>query len=131
MNTTATRCVLVVEDEAAAREVIVETLTDDGFQAVGAVDGADAIRVLSSGEPPSVILLDLMMPGMDGWQFHEWLRAQPGLRAVPVVLLSAARDIEEQARKLEAAGWLAKPVSYESLRAAVERHCGPGASPAP
>jgi CheY-like chemotaxis protein len=131
MNMTATRCVLVVEDETSAREVIVESLTDDGIPAVGATDGADAIRVLSGSEPPCVIILDLMMPGMNGWEFHEWLRAHPVLGAVPVILLSAVRGIEQEARRLGAAGWLAKPVSYEMLRSAIEVHCnGPSAPPA-
>lgn len=120
-------CVLVVEDEPSARDVIVEALEDDGCRALGAQDGADAIRVLRAqlGAKPCVILLDLMMPGMNGWKFREWLRTQPDLQGIPVVLLSAVRNLSDEAKKLGAAGWLEKPIGYDQLKNEVERHCGP------
>lgn len=122
-------CVLVVEDEAGAREVICDTLDAEGYRALGVADGSEAVRVLegqlANDQRPCVILLDLMMPGMNGWQFREWQRRDPRFAEIPVVLLSAVRDLHDEARKLAAAGFLAKPVKFEVLLGEIERHCGP------
>src|SRR5690349_7130370 len=67
------RCVMVVEDEADAREAMVELIEGEGFAAVGAVLGQEALDILKSGTRPSLILLDLKMPVMDGWGFCEAL----------------------------------------------------------
>ncbi len=121
--------VLVVEDEIDAREVICDTLEVVGRKAVGAPDGLEARQALeAAGEVPCVIVLDLMMPGMNGWEFREWQRSQPRFADVPVVVLSAIRDLPTEAAKLQA-DFLAKPVSFTALLEKVEKHCGPcGAS---
>lgn len=121
-------CVLVIEDESAAREVICDSLDAEGCRAVGVADGSAAVQLLEGGAEaplPCVILLDLMMPGMNGWQFREWQRRDPRFASIPVVLVSAVRDLREEARKLSAAGFLEKPVKFETLLDVVERHCGP------
>lgn len=118
-------CVLVVEDEQVARATICETLQDAGCRVMEAADGHEAQeRLEAAGEPPCVILLDLMMPRVDGWQFRAWQRHDPRFASVPVVLLSAIRDLPATAQALEAE-YLAKPLSFATLLAAVEKHCGP------
>ena len=119
-------CVLVVEDEIAAREVIVDSLEAEGCTVVGASDGAEAKeRLEKTPQPPCEILLDLMMPRMNGWQFRDWQRADPRFAPIPVVVLSAVRNVPEEAKKLGAAAYLAKPVTYESLLDTVQKLCGP------
>jgi CheY-like chemotaxis protein len=118
-------CVLVVEDETNAREVIVDSLEAAGCKAVSAADGQEAIQVLARTSKPCVILLDLMMPRMNGWQFRDWLKQQDALKSVPVVLLSAVRDLGDEARRLDAAGYLEKPLTFPKLLDTVQRFCGP------
>jgi CheY-like chemotaxis protein len=90
--------VLVVEDDSDTRELITEVLRDDGYRVVGAANGRIALDVLERGpSPPSMILLDLMMPIMNGWEFLDVRAASKRLAAVPVLVLSA-----DPARKLAA-----------------------------
>jgi DNA-binding response OmpR family regulator len=120
--------VLVVEDEAAARDVMCETLDIAGYQAVGATDGSVARQLLEARDaPPCVIVLDLMMPRMNGWQFREWQRTTR-FASVPVVILSAVRDLANEAKKLLSADYLAKPIAFDALLEKVEKHCGPCAT---
>lgn len=120
------RWVLVVDDEPDAREVICDTLEDVGCKAVGAPDGAGARKALETTQGlPCVIVLDLMMPGMNGWEFRAWQRSEPRFAKVPVVVLSAIRDLDAEAAKLEVNDYLQKPVSFPALLEKVERHCGP------
>lgn len=117
---------LVVEDEAPAREVITDTLEAAGYRAIPAADGVEARGCLDAERRlPCVILLDLMMPRCTGWEFREWQRQEPRFASVPVVLVSASMGIGDEARKLGVADWLSKPVAFPSLLALVEKHCGP------
>jgi CheY-like chemotaxis protein len=81
--------ILLVEDEPDLREVIEETLVDEGCLVVCAADGAKALDWLSGGQKPSLVLLDLVMPRMNGWTFLERMRADPAFADVPVVVISA------------------------------------------
>jgi CheY-like chemotaxis protein len=121
-------CVLVVEDEDAARDIICESLAIAGCEAIGASDGGEARRALEGRERlPCVIVLDLMMPGMNGWEFREWQRQHPVYARVPVVVLSAVRDLAAEAKKL-GTDYLAKPITFSALLAKVAQHCGPCAA---
>ncbi len=83
--------VMVVEDDALIRDAVLELLSFEGFDAVGARDGADALLLLRRGTvAPAVILLDLMMPRMNGWQFRAAQLADPALARIPVVVMSAS-----------------------------------------
>lgn len=117
--------VLVVEDDLEIRESIIGILEDEGITAVGAENGAHAFRVLESGVNPCLILLDLMMPVMDGMTFRQHQRNHPALSAVPVVILSAYRNLEEHCRGLDAVALLEKPVEIEELLDTVSRYCCP------
>lgn len=109
------KVVLLVEDDADTREALAFLLTDRGYAVETACDGADALRKLARRGPPGAIVLDLMMPVMDGWELRARLREDPRLAQVPVILLSGVADLEEQARSLDAVGYLTKPVDLPRL----------------
>lgn len=116
--------VMVVEDDLDVRESIEEVLQDNAYQPVGAANGQEAIDQLRAGTPrPCVILLDVMMPIMDGWQFRALQREDPALSSIPVVVLTAHANIQEVATGMHAAACLKKPVQLKTLLATVERFC--------
>src|SRR5919108_5374291 len=100
--------VLIVEDDANLRDVLAETLKFEGYDAQVAANGLHALERLQHIDPPDVIVLDLMMPVMDGWGFRDALRLMPAIRDVPVVVVSAMPP--DQIGDLEAAAVLTKPV---------------------
>lgn len=119
-----TRRILVVEDDADIREATVDLLVDHGFDAVGAANGREALdRLRSDVDLPCLILLDLMMPVMDGRTFREEQQRNPALAPIPVIVLSARTDSVKQAAELGAAGCLDKPVSFEALLRLTRRLC--------
>lgn len=125
-----THAVLVVEDDADVREAVTVLIESEGeaVQAIGAADGREAMAYLRDHPPPCLVLLDLMMPVVNGWQVIDWLRQRPDLNDVPVVVLSAAtrerrKDVIATGR---VASFLQKPCRAEDLLAAIQRHC-PGA----
>jgi CheY-like chemotaxis protein len=110
--------VLVVDDDADIRETVSLILEDEGYEVVSAPDGAAALAELRDGSPPDLILLDLMMPVMDGWQFREEQLRDPSLEAIPVVVLSADAGLRDKAGYFGGA-FLAKPVNIDALLAAI------------
>ena len=122
--------IFVVEDEEMIRESIVEFLGDQGYDAVGAADGQEALDMLDGADPrPCLILLDLMMPVMDGRAFREHQLQIPELAQIPVVVFSAYQDVAKTAVALNAVGHLAKPLRLPDLLRTVERHCRNGTPP--
>jgi two-component system, OmpR family, response regulator CpxR len=129
--TTAAHRILVVDDEEMIRDSIVEFLDDNGYEGVAAVDGRDALAKLSATGPlPCLILLDLMMPVMDGKEFREQQLLNPGFAGIPVVVFSAYRDLAKTAHDLNAVGHLPKPVKLAELLQTVKRHCANDNTPA-
>jgi CheY-like chemotaxis protein len=121
--------VLVVEDDELIRESILDFLEDNGYQAMGAANGMEALHSLGSCQSlPCLIILDLMMPIMDGVSFRHQQVADPKLAKVPVVVVSAYKDVAQQSQDLAVAAHLAKPVKLADLLRLVERHCGHRAS---
>lgn len=115
---------LVVDDDRDIRDVLTDALEAEGYRVVTAADGQDALDWLRSGAArPCVILLDLMMPRLDGIQFRTELLNDPQLAVLPVVVLSADPSIISTAKSLNFAGSLRKPVPLEALLAAVHAHC--------
>jgi len=110
--------VLVVDDDAGIRESLLEFLEEEGYEAFGAENGRRALELLEEIESPRLILLDLMMPVMDGWQFLAE-RARRAQRS-PVVLLSGLAFIQGAP---DVADFLSKPVNFEKLRGCLERFC--------
>ena len=120
---------LVVEDEQALADVVSAGLLREGFAVDVAPDGHRALELAADGSY-DVIVLDLRLPGMDGWQFRASQLADPALAGIPVLLLSGQPDLPQEAAALGAAGYLRKPVGAEDLVAAVEQCCR-AAAPAP
>lgn len=116
-----TEKVLLVEDDADLREALTETLRDEGYDVAAASHGLEALERLREGLLPDVILLDLMMPVMNGWEFRARQREDAGLAAIPVILLSAAHDLEVQRVELEARDAVRKPVPRERLLASIRK----------
>ena len=116
--------ILVVEDESVIRSAIMLVLEMGEFKVTGAADGQEALNQLQAGELPDAILLDLMMPVMDGWQFRQEQLADKRIAAIPIVVLSACNSVHEQAAKLGAASYLQKPVPFRDLLDAVKRCVG-------
>jgi CheY-like chemotaxis protein len=121
---TASR-VLVVEDDGLIRESLLEVLADHGYQVTGAGNGREALTALATSPRPDVILLDLMMPVMDGRSFRDEQLRDPDLAGIPVVVLSAASDVLRVAADMGVAGVLRKPVTLGALIAELRRHAGP------
>jgi DNA-binding response OmpR family regulator len=106
--------VLIVEDERDIRESVAEALTDEGYEVVGAADGAEALEKMHQCHP-ALVLLDLMMPRMNGWQFRIAQRNDPESAGIPVIVLSALGRVSD----IEAADFLQKPFDLERLLSAV------------
>ena len=112
--------VLLVEDDADVREDLAFLIEMRGYRALAAANGAEALEALRRSERPRLILLDLMMPVMDGWAFRAEMLRDPRLADIPVVLLSGAVDVRDEAASLQAAGVLTKPIDLDRLFAFLE-----------
>lgn len=113
--------VLIVEDDDALRDALCRTLESDGLACHSVQNAAHALAgILSDGWRPRLILLDLMMPGMTGWEFLELRAITERLRSIPVVVLSAAAD-RASGQGLPAQAILKKPVKADELIATVRR----------
>lgn len=124
---TEEHAILVVEDDDDVREITIELLESLGYAALPARHGKEALDQLHAGLRPCVILLDLMMPVMDGWTFCEELQKDEALAVIPVVVASAASDQQPRNACLHAVGYFTKPIDLNELLAAVRRHCLPSA----
>ncbi|HOG47143.1 MAG TPA: response regulator [Anaerolineae bacterium] len=112
--------VLVVDDDQGILDFVSDLLTDEGYDVAEAADGAEALT-MAREQPPALILLDMRMPVMDGWQFADKYRAEPGPHA-PILVMTAARDAADIAADIHAQGYLAKPFNLDDLLSVVERH---------
>jgi CheY-like chemotaxis protein len=116
--------ILVIDDDLGIRDLLTEILEDEGYGVISAADGQEAIDHLHrSPESPCLILLDLMMPGMNGWQFRQEQQHDPALATIPVVVLSARADIQQQATVVAAAAYLPKPLNIRRLLDTVQQYC--------
>jgi CheY-like chemotaxis protein len=118
--------ILLVEDDPGLRDTLAEVLSERGYQVTTASDGLAALAELDDHPPPSVILLDLAMPVMDGWTFRAEQRRDPRIASIPTIVLSASLGADPRAvENLGAAAALAKPFDLDSLIEAVERASSP------
>jgi len=115
------KTVLVVEDDPDSREVFGELLKAGGLEVVAVENGAAAIAYLEAHPRPAVIVLDMLMPQMDGWQFRRAQANFPGLREIPLIVVSALKTVERSARLFGASEFLGKPFSGEQLLDAIAR----------
>jgi CheY-like chemotaxis protein len=114
--------VLVVDDDPGIRTLVVEAIAEEGYPVLGVADGSEALAAVALGPTPCVVLLDMQMPVMDGWEFVSRYRERRGPWA-PIVVMTAARDAAARAREVAADGVLAKPFDLADLDALVRRYC--------
>lgn len=112
------RHILVVDDDPAIRDVVADILEICEYPVQTAVNGAEALEKVRQ-QQPAAVLLDLMMPVMNGWEFLRACRAEALCAAVPVVVMSAARDASQAAEDLGAHAFLAKPFELDAVLAVV------------
>jgi CheY-like chemotaxis protein len=117
--------ILIVDDDGDTLHAISETLEIQGHRTRCASNGQEALKQLRSGPAPCLILLDLMMPVMNGWQFRQAQLEDERLAAVPVVILTADGNAAQKAEALSAKGYLKKPLRPGELLDTVARFCGP------
>lgn len=123
--------VLIVEDDDDIRDAMSETLHLEGHRADCAGNGREALEMLRQQDrpPTCVILLDLTMPIMDGWEFREEQRKDGRLSSIPVVVITADSEAAEKASQMQAAAFLRKPIRGEDLVRTVESFCAKGSPP--
>jgi len=120
LSKTSTKCILVVDDEEAIREVIAETLEIEGYRVEKAADGNAALVMVKSAHPDAIVL-DLMMPGMDGWTFLKQCRKDDLCECTPIMVMSAYRKLGEATRDLQVQACLEKPFDLEVFLKAIEQ----------
>jgi CheY-like chemotaxis protein len=118
------RAVLVVEDEPDALQAILELLRREGFTAVGAVNGQDALSLLNAGLEPALALVDLKMPVMSGWELCAVLSGEERFREIPVTIVTASESPFPLPDRWKDAGFFPKPINYERLLRVVRQFCG-------
>lgn len=120
--------ILVVEDELALREILRDALSDEGHRVELAADGQEGLEKLQARPRPCVVLVDLLMPRLNGWQMTSRMRADAALARIPVVIISANPQYAPDAIAMDAR-WLTKPVDLDELSAMVNELCAgpPGA----
>ncbi|HEV8229502.1 MAG TPA: response regulator [Candidatus Limnocylindria bacterium] len=118
--------ILVVDDDTSILDTVSSILTQEGYSVVSAASGEEALAAIDR-EPPSLILLDMRMPVMDGWAVARALRDR-GV-AVPIVVMTAAESAKRWADEIQAEGYLAKPFGLDDLLSTVDRHRRSGGKP--
>jgi CheY-like chemotaxis protein len=114
--------VVLVEDDTAARELMTGVLEERGYRVVQAENGQEALDFLRQADAaPALILLDLSMPVMDGWQFSSLVQQDPALARIPRVVISGGHNLERHAAQLQAVGYVRKPLHIHDLLTAVDR----------
>jgi len=119
--------ILVVDDDAAIRDVVADILQMSDYNVRTASNGAEALDQIQT-DLPSAVLLDLMMPIMDGWEFLRRCRVIPSFKSLPVVVMSAAHDTASVAKELGAQAYLTKPFDMDTVLEIIARVA---AAPAP
>ena len=115
--------VLIVDDDPDIRSVIADILELRGYRPVTAANGQEALAQLRQGLRPCVILLDLMMPVLNGWEFCAEQRRDEALRALPVVIISGDGATNQKAADLGVTEYLRKPLELAAVLDVVQRHC--------
>src|SRR6516225_11825782 len=114
--------ILIVDDDSDVRRALTELLEDEGYAVAGAANGRAALEMIRGGIRPSIILLDLMMPGMNGWDFRSAQLRDPELSAVPVVVVTASGFNQDAIRtELGSIELVPKPIQPTKLLDIIER----------
>src|SRR5215217_5852562 len=117
--------ILIVEDEPDVRETLAAVFEEEGYHVACAPHGAEALSCLRRCPLPNVILLDLQMPVMDGWEFSHQQRQYPAAATIPLVILTGAYEGMRRPAPTGAAGYFMKPYNIDALIDVVARVCQP------
>lgn len=124
MNAAAASTVLIVDDDKNVCEIIKASLASGGYRSVVAGNGREALDYLKKTvERPGLILLDLMMPEMTGWEFRRRQQNDPAIADIPVAIITGLPGIDDKAAAIGAVDVLYKPSKIETLSALVSRFC--------
>lgn len=115
--------ILVIEDDASIRELLVELLESEGYVVAAAINGLDGLRQLQVDVAPDLILIDLMMPVMDGYSFRTEQLKNPLWAKIPTVVMSAEANAKEKMKNFNITAFLSKPVELETILRTVSLHC--------
>jgi CheY-like chemotaxis protein len=118
-----TQEILIVEDDSALREALAQVLTDEGYELLSARDGLEAVNCLKKGHRPDVILLDLSMPVVNGWEFRMFQKRDPDLADIPVILITAGAYSRDEVAWLEPSALLHKPLDLPYLLSVIRQYC--------
>jgi CheY-like chemotaxis protein len=114
-----TKTILVIEDDANIRDVLKLALNFEGYEVLSAKNGKEGLEVLENNSAPGLILLDLMMPIMNGWEFVEALKNRNIFNKIPIVVVSA---YSERAKVIDCTDFVVKPLELEVLLNAVNKN---------
>ena len=117
-----TKRILVVEDDTSIRELLVELLESEGYKVASAVNGLDGLKQLQATESPDLILIDLMMPVMDGYSFRTEQLKNPAWAKIPTVVMSAEANAKEKMKNFNITAFLSKPVELDTILNTVARY---------
>ena len=119
MDRPATKQILIVDDDAGSRDALTNVLQDEGFTVAAVGSGNAALDYLRSAPPPHLIVLDLVMPGMEGWDFRHEQKRDPAFAGIPVIAVSAVGKLVDVAESFR------KPLDYDEFLRAVEKYVRP------
>lgn len=117
-----TRPVLIVDDDPDIRDALTQLLEDEGYEVHSAGDGRQALERLRGGVIPGLVLLDLMMPIMNGWELRAEMKKDPALSGIPVVVITAGGSNIDRS-SIDAEAFLPKPLDIKRLTDLVALHC--------
>ncbi|MGZ3710740.1 MAG: response regulator [Bdellovibrionota bacterium] len=117
--------IIIVEDDEDISAMLKSFLEGEGYEAETAENGQKALELIGKRGLPHLILLDMKMPIMNGWQFADKFRVQHD-HLTPIVVMTAAGDAEQRARDIDASGWIGKPFGLEDLLSTIRKYEKPG-----
>lgn len=117
-----TKRILVIEDDNSIRELLVELLESEGYEVSSAVNGLEGLKVLHSEPKPDLILIDLMMPVMDGYSFRTEQLKHAEWSKIPTVVMSAEANAKEKMKNFNITAFLSKPVELDTILKTVARY---------
>lgn len=117
-----TKRILVVEDDNSIRELLVELLQSEGYEVASAINGLEGLKYLQSQTNPDLILIDLMMPVMDGYSFRTEQMKNSEWSKIPVVVMSAEANAKEKMKTFGITAFLSKPVELDTILRTVEQY---------
>lgn len=117
-----TKRILVVEDDTSIRELLVELLESEGYEVASAVNGLEGLKILQTQKNPDLILIDLMMPVMDGYSFRTEQLKNNDWSKIPTVVMSAEANAKEKMKNFSITAFLSKPVELDTILKTIARY---------